>query len=141
MYIEYFLVTFGYSIVPINGINFTEDVHTDSHYLHDGSISIFVLLFHMSLDECIWDVACCDILTFLYFNHCSNSVPWSDSLLCQAPYMCMLPFAQCWDFIIWSFFSVKNRSDSIALCLLDLLCKHLWTGLKHDLLCSCFISL
>ena len=54
---------------------------------------------------------------------------------------CVLPFAQCLDFIILSLFSVKNRSGSIALCLSDLLSEHLWTILKHDLLCSCFISM
>ena len=51
---------------------------------------------------------------------------------------CVLPLAQCQDFIVLSLFSVKNRSDSIALCLSDLLSECLWTGMKHDLLCNCF---
>ena len=38
---------------------------------------------------------------------------------------CVLPFAQCQDIIVLSLFSVKNRSDSIALCLSDLLSERL----------------
>ena len=38
---------------------------------------------------------------------------------------CVMLFAQCQDFIVLSLFSVKNRSDSIALCPLDLLSEHL----------------
>ena len=38
---------------------------------------------------------------------------------------CVLQFAQCWDYIVLSLFFVKNRSDSIALCLSDLLSDHL----------------
>ena len=40
MYIEYFLVTYGYHVVPIDAINLTEDVHTDSPDLHDGLITM-----------------------------------------------------------------------------------------------------
>ena len=60
---------------------------------------------------------------------------------CSIYVHCVLPFAQFQDFIILLLFSVENRGDSIALCLLDLLSEHLWTGLKHDLSCSCFFSL
>ena len=121
--------------MSFGGIDFTEDVHTDSPYLHDGSITIFVLLFHMSLDKCVWDVACCDVLTFLSLITAVNSVP---SVLmvrlvtssCSIYAHCVVPFAQCWGFIILSLFSVKNRSDSVALSLLNLLGKCLWTGLN-----------
>ena len=51
MYIEYFLVTFGYHVVLIDGINLTEDVHTDSPDLHDGLITILILFLHMGLDN------------------------------------------------------------------------------------------
>ena len=63
---------------------------------------------------------------------------WLDSFLCHAPYMHVV----CFNVRIQLFvpFSVRNRSDSIALCFSKLLSKCLWTGLKHDLLCSCFIS-
>ena len=130
MYIEYFLVTFAYCVVPIDGINLTEDVHTDSPYLHDGSITILVLLLHKGLDKCVWDVACCEVSTFLCFDNCNMSVP---SVLmvrlitssCSIYACCVLPFAQCQDYIVLSLFSVKTRSHSIALCLSDLLSEHL----------------
>ena len=140
MYIQYFLVTFSYYIVLINGINFTEDVHTDSLYLHFGLISIFVLLFHMGLDKCVWDVTCCDISTFLCFDHfCTNGQTCYFIML----HICMLcaSIRTMSGFRFLSLFSVKNRSDSIALCLSDLLSKHLWTGLIHGLSYSYFISL
>ena len=34
-------------------LDLAEDVQADSRDLHDGMITIFVLLFHMSLDKCI----------------------------------------------------------------------------------------
>ena len=130
MYIQYFLVTFGYHVILVNGINFTEDVHTDSPYLHDGSISIFALILHMGLDKCIWDVALCNVSTFLSFDHfsqecsfCTNS--WSHYFVML--HICSLCASICTmsGFIVLSFFSVKNRRKSIALCLSDLLSESL----------------
>ena len=84
MYIEYFLVTLSYCIVPINGINFTENVHTDSPYLYDGSISIFVVFFHLSLDKYIWDVACCEEMVNEFpqqnLKGASVASPWNENL-------------------------------------------------------------
>ena len=148
VYIQYFWVTFSYLVVLVNGIKFTEDVHTDSSYFHDGLISIFVLLLHMGLDKCVWAIACCDISTSCASTTAVKSVHSilmvGHGLITSSHSIhvhCVLPFAQCWDFIVLSLFYVKSRSDSIALCLSDILSECLCTGLKHDLSCNCFISL
>ena len=128
------------------GSIFTDDVHTDSPYLHDGLISIFVLLFHMSLGKCICDVACCDVMTFLCFDHCgqeysSHTNGWTCYFIALHIHALCASICTMLDFIVLSLFSVQNRSDSITLCLSDLLSEHLCTGMKHDLLFRCFISL
>ena len=131
MYIDYFWVTFGYHVVPIDGINLTKDVHTDSPDLHDGLITILVLFLHMGLDKCIWDVECCNVLSFLCFTSLLSGqfllCSWLDSLLHHPQYMCVVCFHlhNVGTILFCPIFSVKNRSDSIPLCLSDLLSKGL----------------
>ena len=88
---------------------------------------------HMSQCSCASITAVNSVLSMLMVGLITSS--------CSIYVHCVLPFGQCQDFIILSLFSVKNRSDSIALCFSNLLSECLWTGLKHDLSCSCVISL
>ena len=132
MYIQYFLVTFGYHVVPINGINFTENVHTDP------PPPIFMMVRFPSLSfssTWVWTNAFWMLHVVTSQPSCTSitvvkSVPSilmvrlvisSHSIYAH----CVLPFAQCQDFIVLSLFSVKSRSDSSVLCLSDLLSKHL----------------
>ena len=146
MYIYYFLVTFSYHIVLVDGINLTDDVQTDSTDLHDGLITNLVLsstsvwtnafgMLHAAMSQPSYALT-----TAVKSVPSMLTVGLITSLHSIYAY-CVLPFTQCWDFIVLSLFSVRNRSDSIALCLSDFLSERLSTGLKQDLSCTCFISL
>jgi len=88
-------------------------------------------LFNLYLDECIWDVTCCDISALYYFNYwsyhhriCHNC--WTRDLLSVHP----LTFWIALPLMNVSFFSVRKIRDfnacilSVLLMVLDLLASH-----------------
>ena len=114
MYIEYFLVTFSYHVVLIDGINLTEDAHTDSPDLHDGLITILVPFLHMGLDNAFgmsqfaMSRPSCALITAVKRVPSMLMVGLVTSS-CSIYVHCVLPFAQCWHFIVLSLFSVKKK--------------------------------